>query len=140
MTTTTTTLSNPVKYLRGVGPQRAAILEEHGILTVADLVSYLPFRYEDRVHFTKIAEIVPGEVHTILGEVTGGGGGTVRFRRGRGAVFHVSVRDGSGILHARFFHGGYLQGKLKDGQRLVMHGKAGGDPYCPGRLETVKPE
>jgi ATP-dependent DNA helicase RecG len=139
-TTTTTTLSNHVKYLRGVGPQRAAILEEHGISTVADLVSYLPFRYEDRVHFTKIAEIVPGQVHTILGEVTGGGGGTVRFRRGRGAVFHFSVRDGSGTLHARFFHGGYLQGKLKDGQRLVMHGKAEVDPYRPGRIEMVNPE
>jgi ATP-dependent DNA helicase RecG len=140
MTTTTTTLSNPVKYLRGVGPQRAAILEEHGISTVADLVSYLPFRYEDRIHFAKIAEIVPGQVHTILGEVTGGGGGTVRFRRGRGAVFHVAVRDGSGILHARFFHGGYLQGKLKDGQHLVLHGKAEVDPYRPGRIEMVNPE
>jgi ATP-dependent DNA helicase RecG len=136
----TTALSNSVKYLRGVGPQRAAILEEHGISTVADMVSYLPFRYEDRLHFTKIAEIVPGQVHTILGEVTGGGGGTVRFRRGRGAVFHFSVRDGSGILHARFFHGGYLQGKLKDGQRLVMHGKAEVDPYRPGRIEMVNPE
>src|SRR5271170_972566 len=106
-------LNSPVKYLKGVGPQRAATLEERGFSTVGDLLSYLPFRYEDRVRFTPIAEIVPGQVHTIFAEVTGGGGAAIRFRRGRSAVFHMSVRDASGILHARFFHGGYLEGRLK---------------------------
>jgi ATP-dependent DNA helicase RecG len=135
----TVTLANPVKYLRGVGPQRAATLEERGIATVADLLSYLPFRYEDRVHFTPIAEIVPGQVHTVLAEVASGGN-TVRFTRGRGPVFHVTVRDGSGTLHARFFHGAYLQQRLKEGQRLVLHGKADFDPHRPGRIEMVNPQ
>jgi ATP-dependent DNA helicase RecG len=134
------TLTGSVKYLRGVGPQRAAILEEHGITTVADLLGYLPFRYEDRIRFTHIAEIIPGQVHTIMGEVVSGGGGTVRFMRGRSAVFHLTVRDGSGVLHARFFHGGYLAGRLKERQRLVLHGKADRDPYRPGRIEMVNPQ
>jgi len=129
-----------VKYLRGVGPQRAAVFEEHGIATVGDLLSYLPFRYEDRIRFTPIAEIVPGQVNTIFAEVTGGGGSTVRFRRGRGAVFHLTVRDKTGVLQVRFFHGGYLQGKLKDGQRLVLHGKVDVGPYRPARLEMVNPQ
>ncbi|MFZ1205010.1 MAG: OB-fold nucleic acid binding domain-containing protein, partial [Candidatus Acidiferrales bacterium] len=133
-------LNNPVKYLRGVGPQRAAALEERGIVTVGDLLGYLPFRYEDRIRFTKIAEIIPGQVHTILAEVASGGGSTVRFRGGRGPVFHVTVRDASGQLHARFFHGAYLEGRLKEGQRLVMHGKAEVDAYRPGRIEMVNPQ
>jgi ATP-dependent DNA helicase RecG len=136
----TTTLSDSVKYLRGVGPQRAAILEEHGIATVSDLLSYLPFRYEDRIRFTRIAELIPGQVHTICAEVTAGGGGTVRFMRGRSTVFHVTVRDKSGMLHARFFHGGYLAGRLKEGQKLVLHGKVDRDSYRPGRLEMVNPQ
>ena len=133
-------LNNPVKYLRGVGPQRAAALEERGIATVGDLLGYLPFRYEDRIRFTKIAEIIPGQVQTILAEVASGGGSTVRFRGGRGPVFHVMVRDASGSLHARFFHGAYLEGRLKEGQRLVMHGKAEIDAYRPGRIEMVNPQ
>ena len=133
-------LNNPVKYLRGVGPQRAAALEERGIATVGDLLGYLPFRYEDRIRFTKIAEIIPGQVQTILAEVASGGGSTVRFRGGRGPVFHVMVRDASGSLHARFFHGAYLEGRLKEGQRLVLHGKAEFDPYRPGRMEMVNPQ
>ena len=135
-----TMLSNPVKYLRGVGPRRAGVLEERGIVTAGDLLSYLPFRYEDRIRFTPIAEIVPGQVCTISAEVSGGGGGMVRFTRGRGPVFHMTVRDASGILHARFFHGGYLSGRLKEGQRLVLHGKADLDPYRPGRIEMVNPQ
>lgn len=136
----TLTLSNPVKYLRGVGPQRAALLEERGIATVGDLLSYLPFRYEDRMRFTPIAEIVPGQAYTIFAEVIGGGGSTVRFSRGRGAVFHLAVRDQTGVLYARFFHGAYLQGKFKDGQRLVLHGKVEADPYRPARREMVNPQ
>ena len=133
-------LSNPVKYLRGVGPQRGAALEERGILTVADLLGYLPFRYEDRRRFTPIAEIIPGQVHTIFAEVSGGGGTTVRFARSRRSIFHVAVRDASGTLHVRFFHGGYLEGRLKDGQKLVLHGKVDADLYRPGRLEMVNPQ
>jgi ATP-dependent DNA helicase RecG len=135
----TIALSNPVKYLRGVGPQRAAALEERGISTVGDLLGYLPFRYEDRIRFTKIAEIIPGQAHTILVEVANAGG-TIRFARGRGGVFHIAVRDGSGTLYARFFHGSYLEGKFKQGQRLVMHGKVDADPFRPGRLEMVNPQ
>jgi ATP-dependent DNA helicase RecG len=133
-------LANPVKYLRGVGPQRAAALEERGILTVGDLLGYLPFRYEDRIRFTPIAEIIPGQVHTIFAEVANGGGTTVRFARSRRSIFHVAVRDGSGTVHVRFFHGGYLEGRLKEGQRLVLHGKVDQDLYRPGRLEMVNPQ
>jgi ATP-dependent DNA helicase RecG len=132
-------LSNPVKYLRGVGPQRASLLEARGITTVGELLNYLPFRYEDRIRFTPIAETIPGQVHTVMGTVSGGGG-TVRFLRGRRAIFHATVRDNSGELHSRFFHGGYLEGRLKEGQRLVLHGKVEEDAYRPGRREMVNPQ
>src|SRR6202050_5142628 len=133
-------LTTPAKFLRGVGPHRAAILEDRGLFTAGDLLGYLPFRYEDRIRFTKIAQIIPGQVHTILAEVTSGGGAIVRFGRGRPAIFHATLRDGSGTLHARFFHGAYLEGRMKEGQRFVLHGKVEIDPYRPARLEMVNPQ
>src|SRR5271170_5673271 len=136
----TISLTNSVKYLHGVGPHRAATLEARGIITVGDLLSYLPFRYEDRLRFTPIAEIIPSQVQTIFAEVTGGGGTTVRFQRSRRSIFHVAARDASGTVYVRFFHGGYLEGKLKDGQKLVLHGKVEEDRYRPGRLEMVNPQ
>ncbi|MGH9706320.1 MAG: ATP-dependent DNA helicase RecG, partial [Candidatus Acidiferrales bacterium] len=107
---------------------------------VGDLLGYLPFRYEDRIRFTPIAEVVPGNVYTILAEVSGGGGSAVRFARGRSAVFHMVVRDDSGMMHTRFFHGGYMEGKMKEGQRLVLHGKVDADPHRPRHKQMVNPQ
>jgi ATP-dependent DNA helicase RecG len=131
-------ISNPVKYVKGIGPERAAALAEAGITTVGDLLHYLPFRYEDRIRFTKITETLPGQVATILAEVVEGS--AVRFARARKAMFHLTVQDGSGRLYARFFHGGYMEGRYQAGQRLVLHGKIEMDPRRPGRKGMVNPQ
>jgi ATP-dependent DNA helicase RecG len=131
-------LSTPVRYLRGVGPQRASALAERGVTTVADLLSNLPFRYEDRTRLTPIAEAVPGQVHTIMAEVAQAGS-TVRFSRARAPVLHCTVRDRSGSLHIRFFHGGYLEGRLVPNQKIILHGKVEIDPFRPSRAEMVNP-
>ncbi len=132
------TLATEVTYLKGVGPQRAALLAERGIHTVEDLLGYLPFRYEDRTRFASIRAIEPGGTYTLQAEVVSGG--VVRFARSRGAVYHLAVRDPTGMLHCTFFHGGYLEGRFKAGQRLVLYGKVEIDPYRPARLEMINPQ
>src|SRR6202158_6341777 len=132
------TPSTEVMYLKGVGPARAELLAKRGIRTFEDLLSYLPFRYEDRIRFAKIRDIAPGQTYTVQAEVSGGS--LVRYTRARGGVYHLSVRDSSGSLSCKFFHGNYLEGKLKAGQRIVLHGKAELDPNRPGRIEMINPE
>jgi ATP-dependent DNA helicase RecG len=136
------TLKTEVKYLKGVGPARAEKLAERGILAIEDLLHYLPFRYEDRIRFTPIRQIQPRGTYTVQGEVASAG--TVRFGRGyyarRNAIFHLAVRDATGLLHTKFFHGGYLEGRLKPGQRIVLHGKADLDPLRPVRIEMINPQ
>ena len=114
------------------------MLAERGILTLEDLLRYLPFRYEDRIHFTPIREIRGGSVITARAEVVHGSLGG--FRRGRGAVYYLTVRDATGVLYCRFFHGNYLEGRFKPGQEIVLHGKADFDAYRPGKLEMINPE
>ena len=132
------TSATDVTYLKGVGPQRAAVLASRGIHNVGDLLSYLPFRYEDRIHFSQIRGIVPGETYTIQAVVADAG--LVRYSRGRGAIYHLLVRDATGALPCKFFHGSYLEGRFRAGQRLVIHGKAELDAYRPGRIEMVNPQ
>ena len=62
-------LSTPLKYLKGVGPTRAALFETKGLLTVEDLLAYVPFRYEDRSNLRTIKELAPGEMATVVAEV-----------------------------------------------------------------------
>jgi ATP-dependent DNA helicase RecG len=48
----------PIEYLKGVGPQRAALLnKELNIFNYGDLIQHYPFRYEDRTRFYSISEI-----------------------------------------------------------------------------------
>lgn len=48
----------PIEYLKGVGPQRAALLnKELSIFTYADLLQHYPFRYEDRSKFYAVSEL-----------------------------------------------------------------------------------
>src|SRR5579875_1127669 len=132
------TSDSPVTNLKGLGPTRATLLAERGITTVGHLLSYLPFRYEDRTHFTRIAELVPGDSATVRAEVVSGN--LVRFAGRRDATFHLRVKDSTGTLPIRFFHGTYLNGKFRPGQLLVLHGQTRMDPNRPMRLEMINPE
>ncbi|PYT62140.1 MAG: ATP-dependent DNA helicase RecG, partial [Acidobacteria bacterium] len=68
-------------------------------------------------------------------------GQAVRGMRGRDAIYHLLVQDeAGGLLPCKFFHGGYLEGRLKPGQLLILHGKAEIDKLRPARLEMINPQ
>ncbi len=58
-------LKIPIDYLKGVGPERAKLLQsELGIFRYEDLLNFFPFRYVDRSKYYKIKEI-----HGITAEI-----------------------------------------------------------------------
>ena len=65
-------LGSSCAFLKGVGPKRAELLRaELGIDTVEDLLSHLPFRYEDRSQFATVEDIQSDEVSVqIKGHIT----------------------------------------------------------------------
>jgi ATP-dependent DNA helicase RecG len=130
-------LQTNVQMVKGVGPSRAELLAQRGIYTLEDLLNYLPFRYEDRIHFSKIKDVQPNGVYTLRAKVMSGQ--AVRGMYGRDAIYHLLVQDDSGSLPCKFFHGGYLEGRLKAGQELILHGKVEIDKQRPARREMVNP-
>jgi ATP-dependent DNA helicase RecG len=124
--------------IKGVGPQRAELLAKRGIHTLEDLLAYLPFRYEDRIHFSNIKDVQPNDTYTVRARVMSGQ--AVRSMRGRDAIYHLLVQDDTGSLPVKFFHGGYLEGRLKPGQLLVLHGKVEIDKLRPARREMINPQ
>jgi ATP-dependent DNA helicase RecG len=131
-------LQTEVRMVKGVGPQRAELLGKRGIHTLEDLLNYLPFRYEDRIHFSRIKDIQPGGFYTLRARVMSGQ--AVRGMYGRDAIYHLLVQDDSGSLPCKFFHGGYLEDRLKPGQQLILHGKVEIDKLRPARREMVNPQ
>lgn len=53
-----TPLQTPIEYLKGVGPQRAMLLQrELGIWTIGDLLLYFPFRHVDASHLSLLHQV-----------------------------------------------------------------------------------
>ncbi len=130
--------STPLKYVKGVGPVRAQVLETKGLLTVEDALLYPPFRYEDRTNVKPIAELAPGEVATVIAEVRSAG--RSNLRRARLDMFQAIFGDSSGEpLVVRWFHSGYLSRVLTKGSRVALFGKIELDTHTRG-LAMVHPE
>ncbi len=128
-------LTTPVQYVKGIGPRLADILATKGIATVGDLLNYLPFRYEDRLNPRGIAELRPGEMATVIGEVRNSG----LFRTRRMPIFQLTVGQGRSKLRCLWFHGAYLQDKFKPGQLLALYGKVEQDQRS-GELQIIQPQ
>lgn len=132
------TLQTEVKYLKGVGPARAEMLDARAIHTIEDLLFYTPFRYEDRSRLTPIRDLIPGQTTTVLAEVLTGG--LMQTRSGM-FIYDLSVRDSSGMLRCKWFNAVYLERNkvFKPGQRAFFYGKVEPDPFG-ARVQMLQPQ
>ncbi|MBA7503154.1 ATP-dependent DNA helicase RecG [subsurface metagenome] len=113
-------LNMSVQFLKGVGPERARILKKIGIETVGDLITYFPFRHEDRAHLKLFAQITPGEEATVLAVVSEH---KITFTRGGRPLLKILLEDGSGKATMVCFNQLYLKDSLPPGTSVVLHGK-----------------
>jgi ATP-dependent DNA helicase RecG len=131
-------LTTPLTYVKGIGPARAAMLEAKGLVTVEDLLGYVPFRYEDRSNMKTIAQLAPGEMATVIAEVRSAK--LSGFRRRNLGLFEVRFTDSSGAtLAGKWFHGGYLAHVFSEGMKVALFGKVEYDSYS-GDLTMLHPE
>ena len=131
-------LTTPLSYVKGIGPVRAAMLEAKALVTVEDLLGYVPFRYEDRSNVKTIAQLAPGEMATVMAEVRAAK--LSGFRRRNLGMFEARFSDASrAILVGKWFHGGYLANVLGDGMKVALYGKVEFDSYA-GELTMLHPE
>ena len=117
-------LSLPVRYVKGVGPKLSALLEKKGLMTVEDMIYFLPRKYEDRRIVRSISATQPGVKETIVGAVQSA---HIRLYR-RKKVFEVQVADETGALTAKWFHGNYpfLKKIFEKGKRVIFTGEVKG--------------
>ncbi len=128
-------LSQPLQFVKGVGPKRAADLERVGLLTVEDLLLRFPLRYEDRAGLTPMAALRPGQTATVVGEVLSSG---IRSTRRPGfRLFEVVVRDASGAVRAVFPNQAFLKDVFHPQQQVVLYGPL---DYRSGGLQFTNPE
>ena len=100
------TLFDPVRYVKGVGPQRERHLQRLGISDVYDLLWHIPRSYIDRTETVKIRNLLVGEVVSITGIIE-----TVRtsVSSRRIAIIKAVIRDDSGMIPVVWFKQGFLK-------------------------------
>jgi hypothetical protein len=118
-------LKTDVRYIKGIGEQRAKALNKLGIATLQDLISWFPRRYDDRREAKRIADLVPDEYACVSAMVAA----EPKINRIRKGMELVKVRavDDSGTLDVTFFNQTWLKDHLKPGETYVFYGKAEGN-------------
>jgi ATP-dependent DNA helicase RecG len=111
-----------VRYVKGIGPQRAEALARIGIETVEDLLYHFPRDYQDRRDIRPIYTLQPGETATAAGAVVNARERRPRRSRVR-SIFEVTLRDHTGMINLVWFNQGYLVEKIIPGQTLLVYGK-----------------
>jgi ATP-dependent DNA helicase RecG len=112
----------PIEFLKGVGPQRASILnKELNIFSFGDLLQHYPYRYEDRTKFHSVAELSDEHPSVQLRgiitkkEIVGGGA-----KKRLVATFD----DQTGSVELIWFQGiNWANEKIKIGVEYVVFGK-----------------
>lgn len=127
-------LSTSIQFVKGIGPRLAEVLASKDIRTVADLLHYLPFRYEDRLNPRGIAELRAGEMATVIAEVRTSG----LFRTRRMPIFQMTAGQGRNRVKCLWFNGTYLRDRFKPGQMVALYGKVEADRN--GELQIMQPQ
>lgn len=114
------TLQESVSVLPGVGPKRAQNLAELGILTIEDLLSYYPFRYED-IQEKNLLEINDQEKVTLKGVVVSA---PVLNRFGyKKSRLQFRMMQDHAVFTVSFFNQPYLKDKAEVGEEIAVYGK-----------------
>ncbi|HNX56290.1 MAG TPA: ATP-dependent DNA helicase RecG [Prolixibacteraceae bacterium] len=129
-------LDQDIKFLPGVGPQRAELLKkELKIFTFNDLLYYFPYKYIDRTKFYRISEITADMAYIQLK------GQIVRFEtNGEGARQRLIAhfRDESGVMELLWFQGiKWVKENYKPNVEYILFGKPS---VFNGKVNMVHPE
>ncbi len=114
-------LKKEIQFIKGVGPNRATLLNKLGIFNLKDLITYFPREHEDRGNPKNISELVDGEEALIyafpLGRVN-----EVRIRKNL-MLCKLIVRDETGSMLITWYNQPYLKNIFKPNVRYKFYGK-----------------
>ena len=112
-------LSTPLENIKGVGKKTAELFQAANLLTVEDLIYFLPRKYEDYSEITAIKDIKPGKV-TIKAKLE-----DIRTRRVRRSL-HITEAvavDESGKVAVVWFNQSYRAKQIQQNETFYLSGE-----------------
>ena len=114
-------LKQNVQYVKGVGPAKVALLNNLGIYTLEDLITYFPRECEDRSKQKNICDVIDGEEITIKARVVSEV--SVNRIRKNMTILKTIVEDDTGRCTITWFNQNYIKQNIKRGQIYKFFGK-----------------
>ena len=114
-------LSMSVQYIKGIGPKKAYNLKRLNIVTIEDLVYFVPREYEDRTNVVLLKEANIGDKNTLEVEITGEPN-IIRPRKNM-SILKIPIMDSSTAGYLTWFNQEYLKDRFKVGQVYRVNGK-----------------
>lgn len=114
-------LEDSIRFVKGVGPKKAALFEKLHIRTLRDALETYPRDYEDRTKITPIADIAEDGKYAVRA-VVGTEPKTTHIRKGMTLV-KCTIFDESGSLSVTYFNNPYAAALLRVGQEYVFYGR-----------------
>ncbi len=110
-----------IRFIKGIGEQRAKTLEKLGIHTLYDLVSYFPRDYEDRSGLVSLSEVKDGESAYVRALVCSK---PLLYRvRGGRQLVKFEISDDTGKCGVTFFNQPYVKDNIHYGKEYCFYGK-----------------
>ena len=128
-------LTDDVKFVKGVGPNRVKLLNKLNIYNLEDLITYYPREYEDRSKPKKIADTENGEECLIEGIVTSHIK-EIRTHRKNMIIYKLIVRDDTDSCELVWYNQSYLKKMFRIGETYKFFGRIN---KRIGQTEMVSP-
>ena len=128
-------LTDDVKFVKGVGPNRVKLLNKLNIYKLEDLITYYPREYEDRSKPKKIADTENGEECLIEGIVTSHIK-EIRTHRKNMIIYKLIVRDDTDSCELVWYNQSYLKKMFRIGETYKFFGRIN---KRIGQTEMVSP-
>jgi ATP-dependent DNA helicase RecG len=126
-------LNQPVQFLKGVGPNRAVLLEKLELRTAADLLFYFPRSYQDFTELHDVTQLANDQQATIVGVVDDIDQLITSEKK---HVLYVLIKQGQQYVRCVWFGQPFMLERFRIGQRLMVRGKV---KLIGGRFQISHP-
>ena len=113
-------LQTPVQFVRGVGPQRAELLKNLGILTAEDLLFHMPTGINDFSDVRTVPKLEPDKEQSVHGFVCDR---DVRQLNGGRSLVGIMLDCDGHFVRGLWFNQPWVFKKYRDNEHLVFSGK-----------------
>lgn len=121
------TLDTKISFLGKIGKTAAKYLKNLEIETVADIIFYYPFRYDDLSQIAPISQLEPWTTVTVKGRVE-----LIQNKRSpkkHTMITEAIISDGTGKMKVVWFNQPFIGKVLKNGDEVYFSGKVDQDYY-----------